>query len=733
MTDDLDFKTTMWLAELDLTLSFKLHKAQQKCLAHIMEDKGFLAVLPTGMGKTILGVMAAKHEVKVNEKKCLILAPLRALTAEHVDTFESYELRSMLDNGEHPKDIEDYEKGDYDVVHSTFEKMDSIIRNFDKRIENNGENQKRDIVFSRFGCIVIDEIHGIEDISRGVNLESFIMTVKYLYPNIKIIGLSATIGNYEDFAKWLGVPVVYEPPESRPVPLERKYYEVYSKGSKQQYAEKLQYLKQDIYAHKGKRMVAVTAVNRTKQIIYDLCGITDYTKPDLSYFMKKHKMAWHYSGARGMTEDERMAVEWAFDYDSLEDNEQYYYEGVKEYICRKEWLKANFGLEHGINLIVCTPTLIVGRNLPVTYVDIFDHIQYTFLSGAEIIGANRLQQTIGRAGRLKFAKLPDGTIDPSYKGVATIYATVDDMPEVQRRAENPFAIISYMESHLGEKMLAWINSRVASNNVKLIEFIKTSFDPIIAQNAPLIEKELEFLKKHKFIEEVNGKLYVTLKGLKTVRYYIQPETVVAWGYVIQKYLSPKYKGDNFPLREFIIESMNVEEHYKSICVSDREIQYISRVISSIGGIDENVAISSVKSFMFVFPEYSLQLANIKPEEYIIPEHEATSLRKQFERFSTAFADIYSHTSLHQTLETCNSMIKAGIFNIAIGELMSIDGIGSTYAERLLIKGVDSRKKLLDTYAASKNKLITIMNISATKLDKIIEGMKNESKQQQPND
>lgn len=710
-----DFKTEILLTELGLSFKFDLHKSQCRALEYIMEDKGLLVVLPTGMGKTILAVMACLKSNKIKNKKCLVMAPLRALTNEHVTTFREYNINTMIDNGEHSKTTEDYERGDFDAVISTFEKMDSIIRTYSQAADNRGEPQRRDIVFNQIDTIVIDEIHNIEDSSRGVNLESFILTVRYLYPHIKIIGLSATIGNYKEFAEWLKVPIVYEPPEMRPVPLLKRYREIYSYYARQQYAEKMEILRRDVDSHPTeKRMIAVTSVNRTKQIVYDLCGIRGYNKPPIKQMMRKYRMAWHYSGSRGMTEDDRMAVEWAFEYDDLPDDENYFYEAVDDYICRKDWLRVNYNLTHGINIIVCTPTLIVGRNLPVTYIDVFDHIQFTYKEGPVIIGANRLQQTMGRAGRLKFAYYPDGTRNLNYKGIATFYVQSNDMDEVKNRVENPLEIVSHLKHHLSEKILAWINSRIVSDEKSICKFLENALDKTISLNIELIKKRIEFLSLFKFILANGENLKITQKGLKTIRYYIQPESVVTWGKLISKYIGSKEK---VKLSKFITESMNVEEHYQNIVAIRRDIPIIVKMRGILGYPD--VTDQAIKSFIFCFPTFSRKKLEINEDDYMIPDGESASMRTQFDRMITAFADIYNYTTLKKVLEPAKYMIRCGVFNPKLGKLMSIKGIGSAYALRLLKNDITSKKQIVHLYKTNRRKLIAVLQITAARLKNLM--------------
>lgn len=697
----------IWLSDINLVLPFKtFDKYQRDAFQEIVSNKGLLAVLPTSYGKTILAVAAAKYDKNIKEMKTMILAPLRSLTTEHIETMKEYDLKTMIDNGEHSKDVSDYTSKDYDVVISTYEKADAIIRHF----KDDRQTQRRDIVFRNINTIVIDEIHSVEDSSRGVNLESFIMSVKRLFPHIRIIGLSATIGNYERFAEWLNVPYVHAPSSARPVPLEINFYEVQSFMFNDQFDEKLVNLENDINNHpNAKRMIAVTSVMRTKQLVMRLCGIKDKKIP-IGDYMRNYGMAWHYSGSRGMSEDDRMAVEWAYQLDEISDDDNYYYERENRFINRKNWLFDHYNIDTPINTIVCTPTLIVGRNLPVTYIDVFDHKQFTYSHGPELIGANRLQQTIGRAGRRKYAKG-----NPDYKGIATIYSPINDLWEMRRNALYPFDIVSHLRSRLSEKILAWVNSRIVKSRDDIRNFLKTAFDDDIANNENLINKKLKFLLDFRFlIEDSEHNLLITSKGLQTIHYYVQPETVVKWGQLVKKTIESKKPTK---ISHFIMHSMNVEEYISNIVILTKD-QIVIENFANVMNIAD-VKFQAVKTFMFCFPNYSRNKLNLKSKDYIIPESESISIRKQFERLINAFYEIYKKTKLKRTLLISKYMISSGIFNTKIAVLMSINGIGATYATRLLEKDIDSPEKLVRVYKTNKPRLLSIMQIPVLKLNKIM--------------
>ena len=61
-----------------------------------------------------------------------------------------------------------------------------------------GSDTVRDIEY-----VIFDEVHYVNDAERGVVWEEVIIM---LPPHIKLIFLSATTPNAQDFSEWIGVP-----------------------------------------------------------------------------------------------------------------------------------------------------------------------------------------------------------------------------------------------------------------------------------------------------------------------------------------------------------------------------------------------------------------------------------------------------------------------------------------------------------------------------------------------
>ena len=70
--------------------------------------------------------------------------------------------------------------------------------------------------------MIIDEIHLLNDPSRGPTLEVLITILRRVLKKAQFIALSATIGNPEELAAWLDANLVVD--DWRPVELKRGIY-----------------------------------------------------------------------------------------------------------------------------------------------------------------------------------------------------------------------------------------------------------------------------------------------------------------------------------------------------------------------------------------------------------------------------------------------------------------------------------------------------------------------------
>ena len=145
--------------------------------------------------------------------KSAYLVPFKALATEKYFHFKKnykrFGIKVVLSIGDY--DVDDSELNEADIIVTTYEKMDSILRNF----------YDKDWIYD-ISTIIIDEIHVIGETNRGPRLESLIIRLNEFLHNPQIIGLSATISNPEFFNSWLsslGNETLLIKSDLRPVPL----------------------------------------------------------------------------------------------------------------------------------------------------------------------------------------------------------------------------------------------------------------------------------------------------------------------------------------------------------------------------------------------------------------------------------------------------------------------------------------------------------------------------------
>jgi superfamily II RNA helicase len=175
---------------------YPLHIFQKFAIEAIVEGHHVLVTAPTGSGKTLPGDFAIDYFHSIG-KKIIYTTPIKALSNQKFYDFSNKYKNISI--GLITGDIKT--NPDADVLIMTTE----ILLNKLFQIKSNDPEPQSSISFemdieNELGCVVFDEIHMINDNSRGHVWEQSIMM---LPKHIQIIGLSATLDNPEKFALWL--------------------------------------------------------------------------------------------------------------------------------------------------------------------------------------------------------------------------------------------------------------------------------------------------------------------------------------------------------------------------------------------------------------------------------------------------------------------------------------------------------------------------------------------------
>ncbi len=187
-----------------------LRPCQEKSINKgLLDGKNILVCTPTASGKTLCAEFAFTKTILEKKGKAVYVVPLKALASEKFKEFKrKYPfIKTAMSIGD--IDSSDPYLADYDLIITTSEKFDSLIRH-------------KAIWLNDIALVVIDEIHLLNDPGRGPTLEIVITILRKLLKNIQIVGLSATIGNPKQLAEWLNAELVED--DWRPVKLHKGIY-----------------------------------------------------------------------------------------------------------------------------------------------------------------------------------------------------------------------------------------------------------------------------------------------------------------------------------------------------------------------------------------------------------------------------------------------------------------------------------------------------------------------------
>jgi putative ATP-dependent RNA helicase len=184
--------------------------------AGLLEGENLLVVSATASGKTLIGELAGIPKA-LKGGKFLFLTPLVALANQKYRDFnkryDKLDLKVSIRVGmsrikaKEELILPDEKIKSADILVGTYEGLDFLLR------------AGRSSELGNLKTVVVDEIHMLGDDERGPRLRGLIHRLRSIFPNLQIIGLSATVQNPQEIANEFGMKLVEY--AMRPVPLER--------------------------------------------------------------------------------------------------------------------------------------------------------------------------------------------------------------------------------------------------------------------------------------------------------------------------------------------------------------------------------------------------------------------------------------------------------------------------------------------------------------------------------
>jgi len=444
----------------------KLYPPQAEALPLALNGKNVVLSVPTASGKSLVAYLTIL-DAALKGKKSMYIVPLRALASEKWEDLQPFR-KIGVKVGISTGDLDS--KGSHlarnDIVICTSEKADSLLRH--------GAGWLNEVEI-----VVADEIHLINDFSRGPTLEMVLSRLRMMNPEIQVIALSATIQNAEEIAEWLDAELIQS--EWRPVPLKEgvlyknKIYFT-DESVKEIEGSKASNLVTDVVSEKGQALVFVNSRRSAQMFAENL-------KEEISHFI---------------TEEERKELRKA----------------------KKSVLVETYFKKGILKCIVATPTLAAGVNTPARRVIMKDIWRYSQAEGYMVpIPVMEVKQAMGRAGR------------PGYDTVGEAVLIAKNDQERERLINNYLmAEVEPIYSKLGSEpalrthILALIATDFAVTWGEIAEFFGKTFYAhqmgILQENK--IEEILEFLEEGGFVVKRGERWDATLFGRKTSSLYIDP-------------------------------------------------------------------------------------------------------------------------------------------------------------------------------------------------------------------
>ncbi|MCL4126057.1 UNVERIFIED_CONTAM: hypothetical protein GTU68_057642 [Idotea baltica] len=389
-----------------------LNRIQSKLYKTAMDsDENLLLCAPTGAGKTNVALLTILREIGKNTNsdgtingdafKIIYVAPMRSLVTEMTRNFskrlEPYKLKVGELTGDHQLTREQIMETQ--IIVCTPEKWDIITR-------RGGERSYTQLV----RLIIFDEIHLLHD-DRGPVLEALVARTlrnsETTGDAVRMVGLSATLPNYEDVAAFLRVDLktglFFFDNSFRPVPLSQQYIGITEKKAIKRFQVMNDILYEKVMEHAGKNQILIFVHSRketakTAKSILDLC----LEKDTLGNFLREGSASTEVlrtESEQVKNHDLRNLLPYGF---------AIHHAGMNR--VDRNLVEDLFADRH-IQVLVSTATLAWGVNLPAHTVVIKGTQVYDASKGRWVeLGALDILQMLGRAGRPQYDTKGEGIL-----------------------------------------------------------------------------------------------------------------------------------------------------------------------------------------------------------------------------------------------------------------------------------------------------------------------------------
>lgn len=678
----------------------KLYPPQADCIdAGLLDGKSILVSAPTASGKTLTAILAMINYLSKNNGKVIYLSPLRALASEKFTEFkklEKVDLGKKIKVGISTGDFENIEKNieKNNVLVLTNEKMDSIIRHGAEWIDE-------------IGLVIADEIHLIGDESRGPTLEMILTKLKLLESNPQILGLSATITNSDELAKWLGCILVKN--DWRPVPLSEGVYDaggvIMNDGKKFEVEPSIRGIPIDLGVQSvkdgGQSLVFAETRTRSKALATKAADI-------ISQFLEKNESEELEKISKKLLSNNEHTELVKTLATLIKKGVAFHHAGLNQncrQIIETEFRKGN------IKLLSSTPTLAAGVNLPARRVVISNINRYNAKVGANRpISILEYKQLCGRAGRPQY--------DDYGESIIVGNGNSDDLMEYYIHGEpEPISSKITDDKSLRTHVLSVIVTSPGIKKENILEFFLQTLGGLQSRKATLkfaIDISLRFLTNSFLIIKKGERYAATEFGKKTSMLYIDPLTATYFRDAIENV--SKERKHTFGFLHLI---SNCEEFFPKFSLRNKDFETASLMIEN----NSSQLLEPISEYDCSRSLLALQAWITESSELTLSDNlgiESGDMHRMVETadwLTYCLREISKHVERVDLLDELENLRRRIIYGIReeLLDLVKVKGIGRVRARVLYKHGI---KTLDDLSQIPVNKLAEIDKIGSTIADNI---------------
>ncbi len=676
----------------------------------ILDGKSLLLAVPTAAGKTLIAELCMLKAILHQGGRCLYIAPLKALASEKYESFKERYAALGIKVGIATGDLDSPSKflNKYQILIATAEKVDSLLRSRTKWL------------IDSLNVIILDEIHFINDGSRGPTLEILTARIKQLNPHVQIVALSATIRNADEMAGWLNAQLVSS--RWRPIPLKEGVFfnnQIFfnNEGTRliqDEAIDDLSKLTLDTLRGKGQVLVFVNSRRSAQAASRQIC---DCILPLLTPEEKKQLQALSkeiLSASDTTKVCKKLAEVIGF-------GAAFHHAGLKPK--QRKMVEDSFK-KNLIKAICSTPTLAAGVNLPARRAIIRDHKRFESGLGAAFIPVSEYKQCAGRAGRPQYDDYGEAVLiakSPSESQALFERYILTEPEPVTSKLASPGALRMHVLSSIAGGYIHDINGMFEFINHTFLAYQKKTFNLI-----ELLGQIFDFLHKENFIEKSGFRYFATEFGQVTSRLYIDPISAIT----LREGLKKAYEGKSFS---------NIGLLHLMTCCPDSELLNINKSdheeLETFAASCHEELILTPDNNPFLEEIYQY-FATLKTTWMLSNWIEEEKEEKICDDFGVGPGDVYRHIESAQwllysagilaelfafkkltfILEDLRNRVHYGIKEELL-ELAQLKGVGRVRARNLFRKGF---KKLSDLKFISAEELSHVNQIGKALAQDIIE-------------